>query len=96
MTVYPEQVTYVNLSAEDIAERAFGSNKPSKLGSRCTVFMNSSIITEQKNGKTPDDIMAGICNSIIQNVFTKVIRLSNMKSLGERIVSRKLVRSLTL
>lgn len=76
----------LKIPVEDIAERAFGSNKPSKLGSRCTVFMNSSIITEQKNGKTPDDIMAGICYSIIQNVFTKVIRLSNMKSLGERIV----------
>ena len=48
--------------------------------------MNSSIVTEQKNGKTPDDIMAGLCRSIIENVFTKVIRVSNLDSLGNRIV----------
>ena len=39
-----------------------------------------------KNGKTPDDIMAGLCRSIIENVFTKVIRVSNLESLGNRIV----------
>ena len=26
---------------------------------RCTVFMTSSIVTEQRNGKLPEDIMAG-------------------------------------
>ena len=36
-----------------------------ELGSRCTVFMNSSIITEQRNGKLPGDNMAGLCRSII-------------------------------
>ncbi|MDC7223880.1 MAG: acyl-CoA dehydratase activase [Spirochaetales bacterium] len=70
----------------EIAPLAFQSQSPSVLGSRCTVFMNSSIITEQKNGKTPADIMAGLCNSIVENVFTKVIRLTNMKALGDRIV----------
>lgn len=48
--------------------------------------MNSSIITEQRNGKNPEDIMAGLCRSIIQNVFTKVIRVSNLDSLGKKIV----------
>lgn len=70
----------------DIADRAFASVNPARLGSRCTVFMNSSIITEQRNGKTADDIMAGLCRSIIENVFTKVIRVANIDSLGDRIV----------
>lgn len=76
----------LEIQVEDIAAKAFHSKTPSSLGSRCTVFMNSSVISEQKNGKTPDDIMAGLCNSVIENVFTKVIRLSNMKVLGEKIV----------
>ena len=76
----------LNIQTRDIAEAAFRSKSPAELGSRCTVFMNSSVITEQKNGKSPDDIMAGLCRSIIENVFTKVIRLSNLNSLGERIV----------
>ena len=70
----------------EIAEAAFRSSAPAALGSRCTVFMNSSIITEQRNGKLPDDIMAGLCRSIIENVFTKVIRVSNICTLGEHIV----------
>jgi len=70
----------------EIAGRAFRSSHPAELGSRCTVFMNSRIITEQKNGKEVDDILAGLCRSIIENVFTKVIRISSLDSLGERIV----------
>ena len=69
-----------------IARTAFDSENPAQLGSRCTVFMNSSIIAEQRNGKLPGDIMAGLCRSIIENVFTKVIRVSNLDSLGDKIV----------
>ncbi len=76
----------LGIKVQDIAEAAFRSKNPAVLGSRCTVFMNSSIVSEQRNGKTPDDIMAGLCRSIIENVFTKVIRVSNLDSLGKRIV----------
>ena len=76
----------LNIETNKIADAAFASKNPANLGSRCTVFMNSSVITEQRNGKTPEDIMAGLCRSIIENVFTKVIRISNVDSLGEKIV----------
>ena len=76
----------LGIPTQQIAEAAFRSTNPAVLGSRCTVFMNSSVVTEQKNGKSPDDIMAGLCRSIIENVFTKVIRVSNLSSLGERVV----------
>ena len=76
----------LNIPVKEIAGKAFASKRPAHLGSRCTVFMNSSIITEQRNGKLPEDIMAGLCRSIIENVFTKVIRISNLDSLGDKIV----------
>ena len=76
----------LNIQTNEIADAAFRSKKPADLGSRCTVFMNSTIITEQKNGCGPDDIMAGLCRSIIENVFTKVVRISNTESLGKKIV----------
>lgn len=76
----------LGFETRDIADAAFRSQSPAELGSRCTVFMNSSVVTEQKNGKSPDDIMAGLCRSIIENVFTKVIRVPNLDALGERIV----------
>ncbi len=76
----------LHIPVKEIAKAAFSSEHPASLGSRCTVFMNSSIITEQRNGKLPEDIMAGLCRSIIENVFTKVIRISNLDSLGDKIV----------
>lgn len=76
----------LGVAPEEIAELAFKAENPSHLGSRCTVFMNSSIITEQKNGKTTADILAGICRSIVENVFTKVVRVSNWDQLGTTIV----------
>ncbi len=76
----------LNIPVEGIAEAAFSSKDPAALGSRCTVFMNSSVVSEQRRGKGPSDIMAGLCRSIIENVFTKVIRVSNLDALGDRIV----------
>jgi predicted CoA-substrate-specific enzyme activase len=76
----------LHIPVGNIATAAFSSKHPAELGSRCTVFMNSSIITEQRNGKSSEDIMAGLCRSIIENVFTKVIRVSNLDSLGDKIV----------
>ncbi len=76
----------LEVPVENISKLAFKAENPSKLGSRCTVFMNSSIITEQKNGRSIEDIMAGLCKSIIENVFTKVVRVSNFNSLGSTIL----------
>jgi predicted CoA-substrate-specific enzyme activase len=76
----------LEVPVEEIARRAFDATSPSQLGSRCTVFMNSSIITEQKNGKGPEDILAGLCRSIVENVFTKVVRVPNFSVLGETVV----------
>jgi len=76
----------LNIPVNKIAQAAFNAKSPARLGSRCTVFMNSTIITEQKNGKQADDIMAGLCRSIVENVFTKVVRISNPAQLGEKIV----------
>ena len=76
----------LGVSVDQIAEAAFRSKSPATLGSRCTVFMTSSIVSEQRRGKQPDDILAGLCDSIIENVFTKVIRISNLDRLGDKVV----------
>lgn len=76
----------LKIPVDKIEELAFQSKNPSKLGSRCTVFMNSSIVTEQRNGKTTEDIMAGLSRSIIENVFTKVVRIPNFDLLGDVVM----------
>jgi predicted CoA-substrate-specific enzyme activase len=76
----------LHIPVDKIAETSFNAKNPARLGSRCTVFMNSTIITKKKNGKQADDIMAGLCRSIVENVFTKVVRISSPAQLGEKIV----------
>lgn len=59
---------------------------PVDLGSRCTVFMNSSVKQAQKDGATVEDISAGLSGSIIKNAIYKVIRAKNVDELGKNIV----------
>lgn len=73
----------------DIAEFSqlglFAEN-PVELGSRCTVFMNSSVKQAQKDGATVEDISAGLSASIIKNAIYKVIRAKSVEELGKNIV----------
>ncbi|MBP0976701.1 MAG: 2-hydroxyglutaryl-CoA dehydratase, partial [Oscillospiraceae bacterium] len=59
---------------------------PVDLGSRCTVFMNSSVKQAQKDGATVEDISAGLSSSIIKNAIYKVIRAKSPSDLGQNIV----------
>ena len=81
--------TFANALGYDIAEFAklgLMAKKPVDLGSRCTVFMNSSVKQAQKDGATIDNISAGLSISVVKNALYKVIRTTNKKSLGEHIV----------
>ncbi len=62
------------------------TEKPVSLGSRCTVFMNSSVKQAQKDGATVEDISAGLSISIVKNAVYKVLRVSNADELGKNIV----------
>ena len=59
---------------------------PVDLGSRCTVFMNSSVKQAQKDGATTEDISAGLSVSVVKNAIYKVIRAASAEELGRRIV----------
>ena len=59
---------------------------PVNLGSRCTVFMNSSVKQAQKDGAGVDDISAGLSISVVKNAIYKVIRAASPEDLGENIV----------
>ena len=71
---------------EDFAEIALMAPKPVDLGSRCTVFMNSSVKQAQKDGATIDNISAGLSISVVKNALYKVIRTPSKEALGQHIV----------
>ncbi len=62
------------------------AKRPVDLGSRCTVFMNSSVKQAQKDGASVEDISAGLSSSIIKNAVYKVIRAKSTEELGKNIV----------
>ena len=81
--------TFANTLGYDIAEFAklgLFAKHPVDLGSRCTVFMNSSVKQAQKDGATTEDISAGLSVSVVKNAIYKVIRASSAEELGRRIV----------
>lgn len=71
---------------EDFANLGLMAKKPVDLGSRCTVFMNSSVKQAQKDGATIDNISAGLSISVVKNALYKVIRVTNKEQLGKNIV----------
>ena len=73
-------------TAEEFARLGLFSKYPVDLGSRCTVFMNSSVKQAQKDGASVEDISAGLSMSVVKNVLYKVIRARSSDELGEHIV----------
>ncbi|MBQ2895288.1 MAG: 2-hydroxyacyl-CoA dehydratase, partial [Oscillospiraceae bacterium] len=73
-------------SIADFAKIGLFAKYPVNLGSRCTVFMNSSVKQAQKDGATVEDISAGLSISIVKNAVYKVIRAASADDLGKHIV----------
>lgn len=76
----------LNYSIEDFANLGNFAASPVDLGSRCTVFMNSSVKQAQKDGATIEDISAGLSYSVVKNALYKVIRVTSKEGLGKNIV----------
>lgn len=71
---------------DEFARLGLFGDSPVDLGSRCTVFMNSSVKQAQKEGVTVENISAGLSISVIKNALYKVIRVHSADELGKRIV----------
>lgn len=71
---------------DEFARRGIFAQNPVNLGSRCTVFMNSSVKQSQKEGAAVEDISAGLSISVVKNALYKVIRASSPEELGENVV----------
>ncbi len=81
--------TFAKSMGYDIAEFSklgLLAQSPVSLGTRCTVFMNSSVKQAQKDGASVCDISAGLSLSVVRNAIYKVIRASSASELGENIV----------
>ncbi len=71
---------------EEFSKLGLFAEGPVDLGSRCTVFMNSSVKQAQKDGADVGDISAGLSKSVVKNAIYKVIRATSPEELGREVV----------
>lgn len=76
----------LNYTPEEFSKLGLFARNAVDLGSRCTVFMNSSVKQAQKDGVSTADISAGLSISVVKNAIHKVIRPASMDELGKKIV----------
>ena len=76
----------MGLTIQEFTQKALASTHPVDLGTRCTVFMNSSVKQAQKEGASIEDIAAGLCYSVVRNALYKVIKLRDSGELGDTVV----------
>jgi len=78
-----EQAERLGISIKDeFSSLAFRSGSPCALGERCTVFMETSLLSKQQRGVSKEDLVAGLAYSIVQNYINRVV---NGKPIGKRI-----------
>ena len=71
---------------EQFARMSCTAQHPCDLGTRCTVFMNSKVKQAMREGADVADIAAGFSYSVVKNCIYKVLKLKDIRSLGDKIV----------
>ncbi len=69
-----EQAEKLDISVKgEFAECSFRSENPCRLGERCTVFMENSLMANLQRGVEKDSLLAGLAYSIVQNYINRVV-----------------------
>ncbi|VAX23390.1 Activator of 2-hydroxyglutaryl-CoA dehydratase [hydrothermal vent metagenome] len=79
-----EQAEKVDLNIEnEFADNAFKSASPGKFGDRCTVFIESDLVSNQQKGMSKEDLAAGLAYSIVSNYINRVV---GERRIGDRVL----------
>ncbi|MDW7972502.1 MAG: acyl-CoA dehydratase activase [Thermodesulfovibrio sp.] len=77
-----EQADKLGITLDEFQRLAFSSETPCKLGERCTVFMENSLVINLHKGARKEDIVSGLCYSIVENYINRVV--------GEKPIGKKI------
>ena len=77
------QAARLGIPIEDFGDYAVKSENPVSIAGRCTVFAESDMIHKQNAGYSREDIIAGLCDSLVRNYLNN---LSKGKVLDDPIV----------
>ena len=66
------QAKRLNIPIDEFGNIALKSKNPTKIAARCTVFAESDLVHKAGMGYSKEDIVAGLCKSIVQNYLNNV------------------------
>lgn len=66
------QAKRIGVDINDFGALALSSNNPVKIAARCTVFAESDLIHKAQSGYELNDIIAGLCRSVVLNYLNNV------------------------
>jgi predicted CoA-substrate-specific enzyme activase len=72
----------INIVGE-FQEIALSSDRPIKLAERCTVFMESDLVSYHQQGILKHDLIAGLCYAIVYNYLNRVVE---KRKVGQRVM----------
>ncbi len=69
-----EQAEKLNVPVKrEFQEAALCAKNPCRLGERCTVFMENSLMANLQKGVAKEDLLSGLAYSIVQNYINRVV-----------------------
>ncbi|MCR1954327.1 acyl-CoA dehydratase activase [Clostridioides mangenotii] len=66
------QAKRLGMEVEEFGEYALHSENPTKIAGRCTVFAESDLVHKAQIGHKKEDIIAGLCRSVVVNYLNNV------------------------
>jgi len=66
------QALRLNMSIEELSQRALDSQTPVRIAGRCTVFAESDMVHKQQMGHRTEDIIYGLCQALVRNYLNNV------------------------
>ena len=74
------QAKRLDMDVNEFSIYALKSKNPAKIAARCTVFAESDLIHKAGIGYSKEDIIAGLCKSIVLNYLNNVVKGKKIKS----------------
>ena len=66
------QALRLNMSIEELSQRALESQTAVRIAGRCTVFAESDMVHKQQMGHRTEDILYGLCQALVRNYLNNV------------------------
>jgi predicted CoA-substrate-specific enzyme activase len=74
------QAKRLNIPVEEFGAYSLRAESPTKIAGRCTVFAESDLVHKAQMGHSKENIIAGLCNAIVNNYLNNVGKGKNIES----------------